>query len=227
MWQQLGDVFFGASLSWGALFSLKDSSNERGSFMANTNKPSGSKKSGLSNGLGVALLSMAASKVVEPALEKTINIVADKISNDMNKKRKNEKIIIPELYKKGFPLTKDQAMSALDRCGITAVPIEVSLKEASPRYKDCVDNQVVDSNPKQKRQLDSGGVVYIKYVPHDVIVESQKIFNDEENVKKELEEQKVAKSIERKEKMKVSIESATGKARDNIAKIFKNNTDKE
>lgn len=195
--------------------------------MTNTNKSSGSKKSGLSNGLGGALLGLTASKVVEPALEKTINIVADKISNDVGKKTKDEKIIIPELYKKGFPLTKDQAMSALDKCGITAVPIEVSLKEASPRYKDCVDNQVVDSNPKQKRQINSGGVVYIKYVPHDVIVESQKKFNNEENARKELKEQKVAKSIERKEKMKSSIEGATGKVRDSIVKILKNNTDKK
>ena len=42
-----------------------------------------------------------------------------------------------------------------------------------------------------------------------------------------MKEQKVAKSIERKEKMKSSIEGATGKARDNIVKIFKNNADKE
>lgn len=175
------------------------------------------KKNGVGKGISGAVLGLAASKILEPALEKAVNVVGDKIDSEMKNKSNNKKVIIPDLYKKGFPLTKEQATDALVRSGLSVVPIELTLKDADIRYKDCIDNQVIDSNPKHRKRIDVGGVVYIKYVTHEVIVESQRMFAMLEMEKQEAREQKIIKTGERKEKIK----NTADKTKRDIVNVFK------
>lgn len=136
------------------------------------------------------------------AIEPITEIVSNKIL-DRTEERK-EFIEVPPLYIKDFPVTIEQAVEVVNMCGLKAIPSKLPAQNILPKYKDCIENQVISSTPSQKTKVKPGTVVVIQYITQDVIDECQKIF-------KELEERK----IEEKQK------KLTNKAKNNIKKIFK------
>ena len=88
-------------------------------------------------------------------------LVANAINNAKNKssEKTEEKIKIPELYHKGFPIDLEQAVRMLEDCGLKSSTSKLTIKEANPRYKDCFDSQVIGSNPKQGTVVKIGSTV--------------------------------------------------------------------
>lgn len=153
---------------------------------------------------------------VTPLVEKAI----DNTKNNPTEKN-DSKVIIPELYRKGFPIDLEQAESLLTECGLKVSKSKLRIKEADPKYKDCEDTQVIDSNPKQGSKVKEGTTVCLRYITNDVIEESQKIFEDGLRIKQELKEQKAAEKQEQKERLKECVSGIKDSAKGGLKKIFK------
>lgn len=166
------------------------------------------------NGVGV--------KIIEVAIPAAIGVVAKMADKAIDKPdAKENKIKIPDLYRKGFALELEQATQILNDFGLKAAPSRIGLKEANKKYKDYIHNQVIDSNPKQGASVNPGSIVYLKYITQDVIDASQKIFDDSIQAKQEAKEKKAADKLERNEKMKENISETVSTAKSNIGKIFR------
>ncbi len=159
----------------------------------------------------VAGLVQAASPMVEKAMDK---------SKDATDKT-NTKVIIPDLYRKDFPIDLEQAKILLSDSGLKYSESKMVIKDANKKYKDCFDFQVITSSPKQGASVNQGTTVYLKYITQEVIDASIKIFEDEEKAKAELKEQKAIEKQERKDHRKEKVSEVTDKARNTISHIFK------
>lgn len=161
-----------------------------------------------SNGIvGIIAAVGAITPVVAPLIEKAI----DKVGKQSDE-RTVEKVKIPELYHKGFPIDLEQAMKMLEDCGLKSSKSKLTLREANPRYKDCFDLQVIDSNPKQGSVVKIGSTVCLRYVPEEVVVESQRIFDETQRIK-----------AEAKERAKENIAGAVNKTKQGVVRILKRN----
>ena len=136
----------------------------------------------------------------------------DAINNAKSKSsdKAEEKIKIPELYHKGFPIDLEQAVRILEDCGLKSSTSKLTIKEANPRYRDCFDSQVIGSNPKQGALVKIGATVCLRYIPEEVIAESQRIFDETQRAKEEARERT-------KEKFSVAVQ----KTKQGAVKIFK------
>ena len=66
-----------------------------------------------------------------------------------------------------------------------------------------------------------GSTVCLRYIPDEVVIESQKIFDEIERSKIEAKEKKAADKLERKERNRENVAGAVDKARQGVGKIFK------
>lgn len=141
-------------------------------------------------------------------------LVANAINNAKNKssEKTEEKIKIPELYHKGFPIDLEQAVRMLEDCGLKSSTSKLTIKEANSRYKDCFDSQVIGSNPKQGTVVKIGSTVCLRYIPDEVIIESQKIFDELQRNKKES-----------KERTRENLSVVAKRTKQSVTKIFKRN----
>jgi hypothetical protein len=200
--------FFGASLKLGRtfLFALNSYlSIERGDYMGTK---SNKNISGVIGAIGaVGGLITAVTPLVEKAIDNAQNI--------------DTKVIIPELYRKGFPIDLEQAEELLTERGLKVSKSKLRMKEADPKYRDYEDTQVIDSNPKQGVKVKIGTTVCLRYITAEVIEESQKIFDDSVRIKQEAKEQKAAEKQEKKERLKESVSETMDSAKSGLEKIFK------
>ena len=141
-------------------------------------------------------LGAAALNALVPAIEPTINKVVDKVAEEIEKQ--NDLISVPDTYAKGFPLTINQALDLVSSADLKATACELTIKEADPKYKDCVESQVIASNPPQRKKVKPGSMVFLKYITQDVIDESQRLFDEQEKQKAETKAEKAAKFAEQK-----------------------------
>ena len=180
------------------------------------NDNSNKKNNNLTNTASVisalAGLATAATPLVTKAIEN---------ARDKSPEKIEEKVKVPELYHKGFPIDLDQAIKILEDCGLKVSKSKLTLKEAKPQYKDCFGSQVIDSNPKQGSAVKVGSTVCLRYIPDEVVKESQKMFDEIERSKIEAKEKKAADKLERKERTRESVVGAVDKARQGVGKIFK------
>ena len=185
--------------------------------MGTNNKGGNKNLSGIA-GIITAVGSVAA--VVTPLVEKAIDNAGSHPKEKVNEKA-TEKVKVPELYHKGFPIDLEQAIKILEDCGLKASKSKLTLKEAKPQYKDCFGLQVIDSNPKQGSVVKVGSTVCLRYIPDEVVTESQRIFEETERSKIEVREKKAADKLERKERTRENVAGAVDKARQGVGKIFK------
>ena len=150
-----------------------------------------------------------------PLVEKAI----DNAQNNLEKM--DSKVVIPELYRKGFPIDLAQAEELLTERGLKVSKSKLRMKEADPKYRDYEDTQVIDSNPKQGTKVRTWTTVCLRYITADVIEESQKIFDDGIRIKQEAKEQKAAERQEKKERLKESVSETMDSAKSGLGKIFK------
>ena len=169
--------------------------------------------SGVIGAIGaVGGLITAVTPLVEKATDNAQNKPTEKIDT---------KVIIPELYRKGFPIDLEQAEELLTERGLKVSKSKLRMKEADPKYRDYEDTQVIDSNPKQGAKVKVGTTVCLRYITAEVIEESQKIFDDDVRIKQEAKEQKAAEKQEKKERLKESVSETMDSAKSGLGKIFK------
>lgn len=185
-------------------------SMERGDYMGTK---SNKNISGVIGAIGaVGGLITAVTPLVEKAIDNAQNKPTEKIDT---------KVIIPELYRKGFPIDLEQAEELLTERGLKVSKSKLRMKEADPKYRDYEDTQVIDSNPKQGVKVKIGTTVCLRYITAEVIEESQKIFDDSVRIKQEAKEQKAAEKQEQKERLKESVSETMDSAKSGLEKIFK------
>jgi hypothetical protein len=142
------------------------------------------------------------------AITPVVNDIIEDARNHPHEKQE-DKIIIPILYDKNFPLELDQAIRLLSDVGLKPIPSKISMSNAHPRYKDCIENQVLISNPRQKTKVSPGTAVYVKYIPNEVIQESRRLFEETKQ-----------KKINEKERTKEKLTDTVDGAKSNIKTIF-------
>lgn len=143
----------------------------------------------------------------------------DRIPRKDDNGSSEELILVPELCSKKFPLKLDEAKQLLENCGLKVLPTEVRLRDASIKYKDCFDLQVVGSNKKSNAKVKPGETIVIQYVTQEVITESLRIFEEAEMQKAALKQERAAKHAEHIEQAKILAGDVAMKARDGIAKV--------
>ena len=198
--------------NWGALFICPKFLLEygKGDYMGTK---SNKNISGVIGAIGaVGGLITAVTPLVEKAIDNAQNKPTEKIDT---------KVIIPELYRKGFPIDLEQAEELLTERGLKVSKSKLRMKEANPKYRDYEDTQVIDSNPKQGVKVKIGTTVCLRYITAEVIEESQKIFDDSVRIKQEAKEQKAAEKQEKKERLKESVSETMDSAKSGLGKIFK------
>lgn len=130
-----------------------------------------------------------------------------------------ELIFMPELCSKKFPLKLDEAKELLDSRGLKVLPIEVRLRDACAKYKDCFEYQVVGSDQKPNAKVRPGGTVIVQYVTQEVIDKSRRIFEEAEQRKAALKQERAIKRAEQMGRAKVAVVDTAGKMRDGFGKM--------
>lgn len=138
-----------------------------------------------------------------------------------------ELIFMPELCSKKFPLKLDEAKELLESRGLKALPIEVRLRDACVKYKDCFELQVVGSDRKPNSKLKPGDTVIVQYVTQEVIDESQRIFEEAEKQKATLKQERAVKRAEQMERAKAVAGDTAAKARAGVEKMIRRDKKKE
>lgn len=174
------------------------------------------KKSSNKNVGGIAAgITMAAS--VLPLVKPAIDAVRDYADKSIEERKKL--IAVPELYSKEYPLTIEQAVAILESCGLKATLVKAGISDADIKYRTCFDTQVIKSHPKAKQKVERGTSILVKYVTQEVIDESQRLYELSEKHKAEVQEAKLTKQAERKEKTKQVMTDAVDTAKRGIQKI--------
>lgn len=174
------------------------------------------KKSSNKNVSGIAAgITMAAS--VLPLVKPAIDAVRDYADKSIEERKKL--IAVPELYSKEYPLTIEQAVAILESCGLKATLVKAAISDADIKYRTCFDTQVIKSHPKAKQKVERGTSILVKYVTQEVIDESQRLYELSEKHKAEVQEAKLIKQAERKEKTKQAMTDAVDTAKRGIQKI--------
>lgn len=172
-------------------------------------------------------IAMAAS--ILPLVKPAIDAVRDYADKTIEERKKL--ITVPKLYSSEYRTTSEQAVEILTSIGLKVILSPTLISDADKKYKDCINNQVIKSDPKQKRKVESGTTVRVLYITQEVIDESQRLFDEFE---KQTEERLLEKSIrrsERKEKTKRVVSDVTDTVKRGVGKIpsvlHKKNNDKE
>ncbi len=156
-------------------------------------------------------------KVVAPKAKPAFDTVVHYVSKTIEERKKL--VAVPELYLKGYPLTKEQAVDVLNSCGFKAIFVKANLSEANAKYRNCLDMQVIGSTPKAKHKVKPGSTVYVKYITQEVIDESQRMYELAEKQKAEDKIAKAAKQGQRKEKAQRIMTGARNNAKKGIEKV--------
>ncbi len=159
-------------------------------------------------------------KAVTPLVEKAID------NSQKNPREKEERdVIVPALYRKRFPIDLEQAEEILIGSGLKVSKSKLGMKEANQKYRDYEANQVIDSSPKQGTKVKTGTVVCLRYIPAEVIKESQRIFDESNRIKLEAKERKAIEKQERKERFKENVSNVADSVKDGFGKILKREKD--
>ena len=138
-----------------------------------------------------------------------------------------ELIFMPELCSKKFPLKLDEAKELLESRGLKALSIEVRLRDACVKYKDCFELQVAGSDRKPNSKLKLGDTVIVQYVTQEVINESRRIFEEAEQQKAALKQERAVKRAEQMERAKVVAGDTAAKAKAGVEKMIRRGKKKE
>ena len=188
---------------------------------------SGEKKTPKTTSNSATGIAMAASIV--PLVKPAIDAVRDYEDKTIEERKKL--IIMPKLYSSEYRTTAEQAVEILTSLGLKAVLSPTLIDDANEKYRNCIDNQVIKSEPKAKQKVEPGTTVRILYITQEVIDESQCLFNESEKQKAERCFDKSIRRSERKEKTKRVVSDVADAVKRRVGKIpsvlhIKNN-DKE
>lgn len=189
-------------------------------------------------GGGAAGVAMALAAL---AVEKVGPVIVDKIADRQPSNKidiSDDRAVMPDICSKKFPLMLSEATTLLENRGLKVLPIEVRLKDADPKYKDCLDSQVIASDHKPGEKLKPGDTIIVQYITQEVIDKSRLIYEQTEQVKlekKQAEADKRAKQIAQLKagaaknlhKAADTIGAGAVAARDGLKKFVKRDNEKE
>jgi len=117
---------------------------------------------------------------------------AGQIINDKTEKNKNL-VIVPRLYSKNVRILAEQAKLLLEERELKPqlFPVEKNIK-----YKDCIEYEVVESDPRENQKVEKGSFVNVYYITANTIEESKEIYKELERRKAEVQAEKARKKAE-------------------------------
>lgn len=118
----------------------------------------------------------AAAAVVAPVVED----VAEKVVDSSGKK---ELIEVPPLYLKGFPVELDRGVEILKEQGFRVVPTAVNTP--SIKFKNHIPSQIIETEPKQKAKVPANTLIFVKYIPTEIVERSVQMFEESVKLKTE------------------------------------------
>lgn len=160
-------------------------------------------------------IAMAAS--ILPLVKPAIDAVRDYADKTIEERKKL--VTVPKLYSSEYRTTSEQAVEILTSIGLKVILSPTFISDADKKYKDCINNQVIKSDPKPKQKVEPGTAVRVLYITQEVIDESQRLFDE---FKKQTEERLLEKSIrrsERKEKTKQVVSDVADTVKRGVGKI--------
>lgn len=160
-------------------------------------------------------VAMAASIV--PLVKPAIDAVRDYADKTIEERKKL--VAVPVLHSKEYPLSVEQAVEILESCGLKATLVKMSTADANIQYRQCFDSQVIKTHPKSKTKVERGTAVLVKYIPQEVIDESQRMFDISEKHKEEQHLEKSIKRTERKENTKRVVNGIISTVQESAKKI--------
>lgn len=158
-------------------------------------------------------------KVISPYVGEFVKTIAYKIADEIHNS-KDGTITVPDLCRLDFPIDIDTVVSLLRQQGFKTATAELQLKDADKKYKDCIDNQAVEIIPRQGKKVKIGDLIRVRYITAEVINKSQKMFDDAEQELAKLKEEKMAKKLRRKERIKENVSEVIDMGRHKIGKRF-------
>ena len=186
----------------------------------NNKQVGGKKKIEAGGAIGAAVGGIIFSNLIQPYIKEFVNAIVNKLDYQI-KNSKDGKITIPDMCQPDFPLDVETVVSLLEDKKFITATVPLQLKDANSKYKDCINNQVVGTSPKQGKRVELESIIKVRYITQEVIDASIKIFEDEEKAKAELKEQKAIEKQERRDHRKEKVSEVTDKARNTIGHIFK------
>ena len=129
-----------------------------------------------------------------------------------------QKIDVSDICAKdGHPTSLAEAKDYLERINVKSMEFPIKYSEADPKYRNCIDNQVVDVRPRGRVAADDTLRLY--YVTQDVIDRSKELFEEEQARLKIQAEEKEAKRAEQKAKTKAATAEAVGAIKQGVGKL--------
>lgn len=101
---------------------------------------------------------------------------------------------IAEIYASDYRLKLEDAKRWLEEDGLR---VEAVVVQPDIAYKDCSDLEVVATNYQLKQKVKPGTRIILKYVTSEVIEACQKLYDESERQKAEVEKQKAEKQAEK------------------------------
>lgn len=124
--------------------------------------------------------------------------IAERLFKNVIDDRKS-RVKVPDLCDSQYQHDLIKAEDALTACRLKMMIFKLPIKEASPKYKDYFDMQVVSTEPKAGHWVEFGETVKVLYITQDVIDESQRLFEEDEKRKAEAKQGKIVKREQRRE----------------------------
>lgn len=180
----------------------------------------GEKKKIEAKGAICAIGGIIFSNMIQPYIKDFVNAIVNKLDYQI-KNSKDGKITIPDMCQPDFPLDVETVVSLLEDKKFITATVPLRLKDASSKYKDCINNQVVETSPKQGKRVELESIIKVRYITQDVIDASIKIFEDEEKAKSEHKEKKEIEKQEHKDRRKEKVSEIVDKTKITINHVFK------
>lgn len=180
----------------------------------------GEKKKIEAKGAICAIGGIIFSNLIQPYIKDFVNAIINKLDYQI-KNSKDGKITIPDMCQPDFPLDVETVVSLLEDKKFITATVPLRLKDASSKYKDCINNQVVGTSPKQGKRVELESIIKVRYITQDVIDASIKIFEDEEKAKSEHKEKKEIEKQEYKDRRKEKVSEIVDKTKITINHVFK------
>ena len=158
------------------------------------NKQVGGKKKIEAGGAIGAVGGIIFSNLIQPYIKEFVNAIVNKLDYQI-KNSKDGKITIPDMCQPDFPLDVETVVSLLEDKKFITATVPLQLKDANSKYKDCINNQVVGTSPKQGKRVELESIIKVRYITQEVIDASIKIFEDEEKAKAEKKQEKKQKEV--------------------------------
>ncbi|MFP5527071.1 PASTA domain-containing protein [Peptococcus simiae] len=143
------------------------------------------------------------------------------------KTRLAQTVKVPDLVRKGFPLTIDQAETLVSHVGLEILPVPLKVSEADPAYAGHSPDQVLAVNPKPGKRVAKGSIIVVRYIPEEVLVASQRLSQERDREKADKKEARDRRISQRKDRAtdfmvdtKNKADRVRGKAKEGLGQVF-------